>query len=151
MFLTRLEPQFQPGGFLMKPLSRWLIVGTGLLLWTAQSYLSADDPAKTNPPPNNDVSLPAPSEVQSLSVQPTTITLVGSDDARQVVVTGQLGGSRMQDLSGDVKYEVADSKIVRVTNSGRIYPVANGSTTITARYGQKSVAIPVKCESQDVD
>src|SRR5262245_4564830 len=121
----------------MKPLSRWLTVSTGLLLLTAHSYLSADDP-KTKPASKSEIALPPPGEVQSLTSQPASITLVGSDDASQLVLTGQLSGGRLQDLSGDVKYEVADGKIVRVTESGRVYPVANGSTTITARYGDKT-------------
>src|SRR5262249_9175657 len=95
--------------------------------------------------------LPSPADVQSLSVQPASIKLVGSDDTCQIVLTGQLTGARLQDLSGDVKYEVADAKIVRVTSSGRVYPLANGATTITARYGDKSVSIPVKIEAQDVE
>src|SRR5262245_7011242 len=135
----------------MKPITRWLTVGTGLLLLTVQGYLSADDPGKTKQAPMSDVTLPAPSEVQALSVQPTTITLVGSDDARQLVLTGQLSGGRVQDLSGDAKYEVGDGKIAGITSSGRVYPLGNGSTTITARFGERTVTIPVKAESQDVD
>ena len=34
----------------------------------------------------------------------------------------------LQDLSGDVKYEVADPKIARVSTSGRVIPLANGRT-----------------------
>src|SRR5262245_29837005 len=135
----------------MKPLSRWLTVSTALLLLTAQSYLSADDPAKNKTAPKSEITLPAPGDVQSLTAQPANIKLIGSDDASQLVLTGQLSGGRLQDLSGDVKYEVADSKIVNVTTSGRVYPVANGSTTITARYGDKTIQIPVKAESQDVE
>ena len=48
-----------------------------------------------------------------------------------------------------MKYEVADSKIIRVTSAGRVMPVANGATTITARYGDKSATMTVKAESMD--
>ena len=48
--------------------------------------------------------------------------LKGSDDAQQLIVTATLTGGRLQDLTGDVKYEVADAKVVRVTTTGRVMP-----------------------------
>src|SRR5262249_57250461 len=56
-----------------------------------------------------------------------------------------------QALSGDVKYEVADPKVARVSTAGRVVPLANGSTEITARYGDKVVKIAVAAESCDVN
>src|SRR5207247_10292552 len=109
----------------------------------SQAPLAADDPAKTKQSPKSEITLPSPAEVQSLTVQPTTITLVGADESRQLILAGNLAAGRLQDLSGDIKYEVADSKIVRVTSAGRVIPLANGATTITARYGDKVITIPV--------
>ncbi|HEY7308380.1 MAG TPA: DUF1549 domain-containing protein, partial [Gemmataceae bacterium] len=62
-----------------------------------------------------------------------------------------LQSGQVQDLSGDVKYETANPKIVRVSSTGRVLPLANGTTEITAVYGDKSVKVPVVAESCDVN
>src|SRR5436190_6782263 len=85
------------------------------------------------------IKLPAPTEIKELQIAPADIKLVGEDDARQIVLSGILTSGGNQDLTGDVEYEVADSKIARITSAGRIVPLANGTTTITARYGAKTV------------
>jgi hypothetical protein len=95
--------------------------------------------------------LPTPAEVQSLAVKPEKVALKGIDDAQQLILTASLAGDRLVDLTHDVKYEVANDKIVRVTSTGRIVPIANGTTTVTARYGPKAVAVEVKTESCDVN
>jgi hypothetical protein len=97
--------------------------------------------------PKGEIALPPPAEVKSLAVHPTTVTLTGSEDACQLILTGTLAGARLQDLSGDVKYEVADPKVARVTASGRVVPVGNGKTIITARYGPRHVCVSVEAES----
>lgn len=102
-------------------------------------------------PKGDTVVLPKPNEVQTLVVHPAKVDLKGSDDAKQLVITGTLAGERLQDLTTDIAYEVADTKVVRVTTTGRVVPVANGTTEITAKYGDKVVKIPVKAEQIDVN
>jgi hypothetical protein len=94
--------------------------------------------------------LPKAAEVLSLSVQPAKVVLKGVDDAQQLILTAQLAG-RTQDLTHDAKYEVADERVARVTSTGRIIPLVNGSTTVTARYGDKTVKVDVRAESCDVE
>src|SRR5262245_44809402 len=79
--------------------------------------------------------LPKPADVQSLVAHPQQVTLTGSDDAQQLIVTAALTQGALQDLTGDVKYEVADTKVARVTSGGRVVPLANGSTEIVVRFG----------------
>jgi hypothetical protein len=93
-----------------------------------------------------EIAMPAPSEVQALAVNPTSVTLTGGEDSRQLVLTGSLSAGRLQDLTGNVQYEVADAGIVRVTTAGRVMPLANGSTTVTVRYGDRKVTVPVTAE-----
>ncbi len=97
------------------------------------------------------VALPAPADVQGLEVYPTKIALKGMDDAQQLLLTAHLAGDRLQDLTADVKYEAADSKVIRVTTAGMVIPLANGTTQVTASYGDKQVTIPVTAESCDVN
>src|SRR5207249_2601529 len=42
-------------------------------------------------------------------------------------------------------------KIARVSNTGRVTPLTNGTTKITATYGDKRVEVTVATESCDVD
>jgi hypothetical protein len=91
--------------------------------------------------------LPKPADIQSLVAHPTSVRLKGSDAATQLLITAKLAGTREQDLTGDVTYEVADTKIVRVTSSGRVMPIASGKTTIQATYGTRQVSIPVQTEA----
>jgi hypothetical protein len=130
----------------MKTKYRCLILG-GLLLFVAWRGDAADLYKKTEV--KGEVVLPAPAEVKTLAVTPMSINLVGSDDSRQLVLSGTLSGGSLQDLTGNVTYEVADAKVVRVTASGRVIPLANGTTSITARYGDSKVSIPVKSDKMD--
>jgi hypothetical protein len=97
------------------------------------------------------VSLPKPGEIQELTVKPDRVALKGIDDAVQLVITAKLAGGRLIDLTHDVKYEAGNDKAVRVTSTGRVVPLANGETKVTARYGDKLVSVPVKSDSCDVD
>ncbi len=128
---------------------RWPAFAAVLGLFVA-STATADIYNKATPS-NDGVVLPKPNEVQSLAAYPTKITLKGSDDAAQLILTATLTDGRLQDLSGDVKYTVADNKTVRVTASGRVIPAANGSTEIVATYGDKSIKIPVATAQVDQD
>ncbi len=108
----------------------------------------ADEPAARKSAPDT-LKLPAPAEVTQLQMHPHEVRLVGDDASQQLVLTGILRSSALQDLTGDVAYEAANPKVVRVSSSGRVMPLGNGSTTITARYGDKTVALPVRVEAMD--
>jgi len=128
----------------------WLGLIAAAALTYSGGHTTADDLYNKKTVKVDTVTMPTPAEVQTVSVFPAAVTLKGMDDSAQLVITAQLA-TRVQDLSGDVKYEVADGKICRVTTSGRIMPLANGSTEIQATYGDKVVKIAVKAESCDVD
>ncbi|MBL8798577.1 MAG: DUF1553 domain-containing protein [Planctomycetia bacterium] len=129
--------------------TRWLVLtALAALLWS-DGRLSAADVANNAPANEDKVVLPKPADVQALAVQPAKVALKGGDDAAQLVLTANLVGGRLQDLSGDVKYEPADPKVVRVTTAGRVIPLANGSTEITVTYGDKSIKVPVTAEAVD--
>ncbi len=96
------------------------------------------------------IAMPKPTEVQALSVFPTSVTLKGTDDSAQLVLTAKLA-QRQQDLTGDAKYAIADPRVARVTSSGRIIPLSNGKTTLTATYGDKAIQVPLVTESCDVN
>jgi hypothetical protein len=132
--------------------TRWSVLLAFAALTCAGGSVAAGDlypdkgSAKVEP-----LALPKPADVQSLSVHPEKITLKGIDDAQQLILTAALGGGRLQDLTGNVKYDVADAKVVRVSSAGRVIPIANGTTEVTVSYGDKVVKVPVTAQSCDVN
>jgi hypothetical protein len=126
---------------------RWLFLAAGCTLALLANVTTAQDAGKKPAAPIQAV-LPTPAEVQALSVLPAAVTLKGQDDSAQLVVSGQAAG-RAQDLTGDVKYEVANPALARVTSTGRILPLANGTTEIVARYGDKVTKLTLKNEAMD--
>jgi hypothetical protein len=133
-------------------LTRWPILLTLAALLAVSGPSSAGDlyPEK-GPAKLPTFTLPKASEVKALTARPTKVVLKGLDDAQQLVLTAELTGGALQDLSGDAKYEVANDKVARVTSTGRIVPLANGSTTVTASFAGKNLTIEVKAGSCDVD
>ncbi|MFQ3591882.1 MAG: DUF1549 domain-containing protein [Gemmataceae bacterium] len=108
----------------------------------------ATDSAPASLPP---VVLPTAAEINQITFKPEKVTLKGLDDSNQLIVTALLSNGKTFDLTGEVKYESADDKIARVTTSGRVVPIGNGSTTIKASFAGKSVTIPVTATHCDVD
>jgi hypothetical protein len=94
--------------------------------------------------------LPKPAEIQAITVAPTKIDLKGLDDAQQLVLTAKLA-DRLQDLTTDIKYTVADPKVAVVNQAGRVIPVGNGTTEVTITYGDKSVKVPITSANCDVN
>lgn len=126
--------------------SRWLFLLAAALC--CASSAQADLYNKSTVPVEQ-VPLPKPADVASLAVYPTNLTINGMDDAAQLVVTATLKDGRLQDLSGDVEYSIADGKTARVLQSGRVTPLANGSTQLVAKFGDKTVSIPLTVKHAD--
>jgi hypothetical protein len=136
-------------------LHRWpALLALAALVWTAAcaSPTRAGDIYSGKEPARSDSFIPPrPAEIQSLTIHPTRISLKGLDDAAQLVLTAALADGRLQDLTAEAKFDVGDVKVARVTSTGRVLPVGNGSTEITATYGDKSVKIAVGAEKCDVN
>src|SRR5215207_5977876 len=126
--------------------SRWLFLLAAAATFTPTA--TADIYSKAPPPPDH-VVLPKPTDVKAVAIYPTQVALKGLDDAAQLVVTATLNDGRLQDLSGDVQYAVGDAKVARVLSGGRVVPLANGSTQLVAKFGDKSVTMPVAVKHAD--
>jgi hypothetical protein len=120
-----------------------------MVLLGAGGPLTAGDLYDKEPAKVDTVVLPKPAEIRALAAQPEKIALKGGDDAQQLVITATVNDGHLQDLSTDIKYEVADNKVVRVTSTGRVIPLANGHTEIAVTYGDKTVRVPVTAEAID--
>src|SRR6266542_727298 len=117
-------------------------------LLSLAGYLSAGDLYKKETVKVKEAELPKPADVKVLDLIPAKVQLRGLDDAQQLVLTATLNDGRLQDLTHDARYE-ADPKVVRVSSTGRVVPVGNGTTEIVARYGDKTIKVPVTCSSCD--
>src|SRR5579859_6542752 len=104
----------------------WLVPMALAILFESGASISAADLYDREPADRQTVVLPGFSELKSLSVYPPAISLRGSDDAAQIVLTASLRNGGLQDLTGDVLYEAANPTIVRVSTTGRVVPLANG-------------------------
>ncbi|MBA4067899.1 MAG: S-layer protein, partial [Isosphaera sp.] len=91
----------------------------------------------------------AAAPVTNLSAYPTALKLKGADDAPQLLVTGQRADGREVDLSAAAAYSVSDPKVVRVDATGRVFPLANGTATVTATFEGKTVSVPVTAEKME--
>jgi Protein of unknown function (DUF1553)/Protein of unknown function (DUF1549) len=127
---------------------RWAMLMGLALLPVVGASLPAAEPARTEPARVDAAPLPKPSEVQALTVYPTSVRLKGSDSAAQLIVTATVAG-KLVDLTGDCQYEVADDKIATITASGRIVPHANGETQLKAVFGDKELKIAVQAIGLD--
>jgi hypothetical protein len=127
------------------------VLGIVLFLAFAGTSIFAADKPPTKRSRAEEVSVPKPAEVRALALYPPKVNLKGRDDACQLICTATLSGSRLQDLSGDVRYEVAEPRIVSVSSDGRVVPLANGATHIIARYGKTKATIAVKAAAVDED
>jgi hypothetical protein len=126
-----------------------LLAVAGIL--SQAGVLEAGDLYKEVASPADNVALPNARDVRTLTFEPKEIALKGRDASQQLVFTAGLADGRLQDLTSDVQLEVVDPKIARVSSTGRVIPLANGKTEITASYGDKMVRVPVSCLAVDAN
>ncbi len=88
-----------------------------------------------------------PADVKSVAVNPTKLSLTGSDDAAQLVVTATLTDGRLADITHDAQYAVGDGKSAAILPGGRVVPRNNGTTEIVVSFGGKSVRVPLVVKS----
>lgn len=109
----------------------------------------ADEKVSTKPA--EDFVLPSESEFTKIEVFPTSVKLRGLDDAIQMVITGTTKSGMLLDLTTVSQYEAGDGKTLRVTPSGRVVPLANGSSTINVSFGSKKLQVSATTSDCDVN
>lgn len=85
----------------------------------------------------------SPRTVLMLTGGATGITLVGPYASSRVLVEERSNGGTVRDVSEGVLLSVADPKIARVTH-GTVWPLRDGSTTLTARKKGLVVQVPLQ-------
>ena len=120
---------------------RWLFLLAAATLFPTPAFADLYNTAPS--PPTWWCYRSRPTSRRSPSI-PRSLTIRGMDDAAQLVVTATLKDGRLQDLTGDVKYEVADTKVARVTADRPHHPAGQRHAPRSPpRYGDKSVKVAV--------
>ena len=86
-------------------------------------------------------------DVKSVAVHPAKVTLTGSDDAVQLVVTGTLADGRLVDLTSDAAYAVTDGKSAAVLAGGRVVPKADGTSEVVVTVSGLTARVPLAVKS----
>ncbi|MBI5800871.1 MAG: DUF1553 domain-containing protein [Verrucomicrobia bacterium] len=91
-------------------------------------------------------SLPKDAKVVALEVEPKAIALSRWTDSAQILVTARLANGEALDVTRLARLELSgfSKSAASVSASGVVLPKANGSVTVKATLGGKSVSIPVK-------
>ncbi len=91
-------------------------------------------------------SAPALPGVQSLRLEPATLTLQDGRDERQVLVLGVNGEGEAVDLTGEAQFKF-DPAILARTPDGYWQPKAKGETTVTVSAAGREARLAVTVES----
>ncbi len=86
-------------------------------------------------------------DVKTVAIHPAKVSLIGSDDAAQLIVTGTLADGRLIDLTPDAKYAVADGKSAVVLTGGRVVPRADGTSEVVVTFGTLTARVPLGVKS----
>src|SRR5665213_721434 len=86
---------------------------------------------------------PAVPAIESLQLEPASLTLSNIRDGRQVLVWGITADGRKFDLTDEASF-TADSPNLKIDKDHFIYPTAEGDATATIRAQGKEVKLPVK-------
>jgi hypothetical protein len=107
----------------------------------APPFAAAQEQGALKPP-----AVPSTAGFKKLAVQPNRVLLVGPDDSAQLVVTAERD-DHIHDVTAQVKYAVANPAVAKITDAGRIIPLANGVAEITASLGGNATKIEVTVRS----
>ena len=90
---------------------RLFLSALGALLIAMPGSARADGPAA---PKNTEANLPTPADVKALDAFPAKVRIVGADDSCQLIVTGALKSSALQDLTRAVVQRQCPSRTDRI-------------------------------------
>src|SRR4051812_16300188 len=117
-----------------------VLVAVSLCICAATVALAANkhaDTAEAGP------AKPPTPEIESLELQPTSLTLSDGRDGRQVLVWGVTKDGRKFDLSDTATF-TPDSDTVIISEGRYVYPAQAGEASVTVSAEGKEIKLPVK-------
>jgi hypothetical protein len=106
-------------------------------------------PASAAPPLAADERAAAAGQPVAIEVNPAAITLNGTHDARQLVVTGKYADGTLRDLTALAGVVVEKAGVVEVQDGAYLRPKADGATTLVLSVGGKQARVPVAVKGMD--
>ena len=79
---------------------------------------------------------------ESLQIYPEKVLLIGPESTQQLLLISRTD-DRHSDLTRQAAYVPKDDRIISVTQSGRIVPRAEGTTSLEIRIREQSLYVPV--------
>jgi hypothetical protein len=79
----------------------------------------------------------------AIEVLPSTVTLSGSRDARQIIVTGKYADGTIRDLSAVVDARVEPAGVVEIQEGQFLRPKKDGTATLIVLAGGKEARVPL--------
>ena len=122
----------------------WSSLAVALLLVLVAAPVDAGKPTDAEPA----VPKPPVPAIESLQVEPPTLTMDHARDARLVLVWGLTKEGQRYDLTDSATFK-PDSASVVIGPDGYITPAAAGETSVTITAADKKVTLPVKVISAD--
>ncbi len=86
----------------------------------------------------------APAAIAELRVEPAEIRLAGNLDAVQLAVSAPQTPGQPADVTRAVRYESLTPQLVRVTATGLVRPIGNGTGRIRITHGEQSTEVSVQ-------
>ena len=83
-------------------------------------------------------------DLLSLRLVPEKITLWGSETAQRFLVLGRYADGMERDLTGKVRFSIADPEHAAVNQQGRVSALTDGETTIRVEVDGKSAIAPIR-------
>lgn len=77
------------------------------------------------------------------------IKLVGRDARWQVLVTKRAENGRDRDVTSLCAVSIAPENVVRIDNTGLLFPIQNGSASLTANFEGESILVPIEVSGFD--
>jgi len=128
-----------------RPLLLALAVGAAVLCLSLPLLLAAEKAEKSGAAPPPAPPLPA---IQSLRLEPASLTLRDARDERRVLVLGVIDGGKTVDLTAQATFK-AEGDSVEVGEQGFLRPKAKGETTVLVKAAEKEAKLAVKVEAAE--
>ncbi|TXT31985.1 MAG: hypothetical protein FD138_2125, partial [Planctomycetota bacterium] len=84
----------------------------------------------------------SPALAAEMQVSPAAISLDRPEASQQILVT-EMDGERRRDITREAKYEFAAPNIANIAADGLLRPMAEGTTQLVVKFGDRSINVPV--------
>lgn len=107
------------------------------------SLIAYDFSQSPDPSAATTVTVQAAPVLESIQLNPTSITFTSFESYQDITVTGHYEGDATQNVTAKATFSSSAPSVAAVSTTGRVAPIANGSAAITVSVGNKTANLPV--------